>query len=151
MAVPAGAIPGSRLGRVVPRILWYLLDRPHRFGAAAEYQRAVGQVLASKLRALERQDLVVRRVTPSSPPQVTYSLTDRAHAPQASVQGHGESRQSSVPGAPLREGACIGHLENAAFASWEDSEFKEAVEAHSGATGTCQTVVPENAMQGEGR
>jgi len=38
------------------------------------------KVLTSKLRALERQDLVVRRVIPASPPQVTYSLTDRGHA-----------------------------------------------------------------------
>ena len=38
------------------------------------------KVLTSKLRALERQDLVARTVIPSSPPQVTYSLTDRGHA-----------------------------------------------------------------------
>lgn len=37
------------------------------------------KVLTSKLRALERQDLVARTVIPSSPPQVTYSLTDRGH------------------------------------------------------------------------
>jgi len=68
-------------GAWVPRILWYLLDRPHRFG---ELRRSISgvsaKVLTSKLRALERQDLVVRRVIPASPPQVTYSLTDRGHA-----------------------------------------------------------------------
>ena len=68
-------------GAWIPRILWHLLDRPHRFG---ELRRSIdgvsAKVLTSKLRALERQDLVARRVTPSSPPQVTYSLTDRGHA-----------------------------------------------------------------------
>lgn len=68
-------------GAWVPRILWYLLDRPHRFG---ELRRSINgvsaKVLTAKLRALERQDLVVRMVNPTSPPQVTYSLTDRGHA-----------------------------------------------------------------------
>ena len=68
-------------GAWVPRILWYLLDRSYRFG---ELRRSINgvsaKVLTSKLRALERQDLVARMVIPSSPPQVTYSLTDRGHA-----------------------------------------------------------------------
>ena len=68
-------------GAWVPRILWHLLDRPHKFG---ELRRGIegvsAKVLTSKLRTLERQDLVMRRVIPSSPPQVMYSLTDRGHA-----------------------------------------------------------------------
>jgi DNA-binding HxlR family transcriptional regulator len=65
----------------VPRIIWYLLERPHRF---ADLHRSIegvsAKVLTSKLRALERQNLVQRTVLPTSPPQVEYALTERGRA-----------------------------------------------------------------------
>lgn len=51
-------------------------DGPHRFNAL---RRAIGDVsqrmLAVTLRHLERDGLVLRRVFPTNPPQVEYSLT----------------------------------------------------------------------------
>ncbi len=65
----------------VPRIIWYLLEGPRRF---AELQRDIdgvsAKVLTSKLRALEREEIVQRTVLPASPPQVEYALTDRGRA-----------------------------------------------------------------------
>lgn len=85
-------------GAWVPRILWYLLERPHRFG---ELRRSINgvsaKVLTSKLRALERQDLVARKVTPSSPPQVTYSLTDRGHALEPVFRAMEKAARSLFP------------------------------------------------------
>ena len=54
----------------MPRIIWYLLERPHRF---ADLLRSIEGVSAnvptSKLWALERE-----------PPQVEYALTERGRA-----------------------------------------------------------------------
>lgn len=65
-------------GPWVPRILWTLLRGPRRF---AELQRDLNgisaKVLASKLRILEREDIVQRTVFPTTPPQVEYALTAR--------------------------------------------------------------------------
>ena len=65
-------------GPWVPRILWFLLDGPRRF---TELQRDLNgisaKVLASKLRALERENIVKRTVFPTTPPQVEYRLTAR--------------------------------------------------------------------------
>lgn len=52
-------------------------DGPVRFNAL---RREIGDIsqkmLATTLRSLERDGLVSRRVTPTSPPQVEYALTD---------------------------------------------------------------------------
>lgn len=65
----------------MPRIIWYLLERPHRF---ADLHRSIegvsAKVLTSKLRALERERLVLRTVLPTSPPQVEYALTERGRS-----------------------------------------------------------------------
>lgn len=62
----------------MPRIIWYLLEGPHRF---ADLQRNIegvsAKVLTNKLRALERKQVVQRTVLPTSPPQVEYALTER--------------------------------------------------------------------------
>jgi DNA-binding HxlR family transcriptional regulator len=71
-------------GPWVARILWYLLDGPRRF---AELQRDLNgvsaKVLAAKLRALEREDIVKRTVYPTTPPQVEYAVTQRGRAFEA--------------------------------------------------------------------
>jgi DNA-binding HxlR family transcriptional regulator len=68
-------------GAWVPRIISYLLEGPHRF---ADLQRNIegvsAKVLTSKLRALEREQIVQRTVLPASPPQVEYALTERGRA-----------------------------------------------------------------------
>lgn len=68
-------------GPWVARILWCLLDGPRRF---AELQRDLegisAKVLAAKLRALEREDIVKRTVYPTTPPQVEYAVTQRGRA-----------------------------------------------------------------------
>lgn len=91
----------------MPRIIWYLLERPHRFG---ELQRRIegvsAKVLTSKLRALERESLVQRTVLPTSPPQVEYALTERGRAfepvframEEAASRLFPESRQSGSRG-----------------------------------------------------
>ena len=65
----------------MPRIIWSLLEGPRRF---ADLQRDIGdvsaKVLTSKLRALEREQIVQRTVLPTSPPQVEYALTERGRA-----------------------------------------------------------------------
>ncbi|ALA18538.1 MULTISPECIES: helix-turn-helix domain-containing protein [Chelatococcus] len=52
-------------------------ERPHRFN---ELKRKVGgisqQMLTSTLKTLERDGLVTRTVMPTTPPQVSYALTD---------------------------------------------------------------------------
>ena len=57
-------------------VLYALSQRPHRF---RELQRAVEgisqRMLTQTLRGLERDGLVDRAVAPTTPPQVTYSLT----------------------------------------------------------------------------
>jgi DNA-binding HxlR family transcriptional regulator len=62
----------------VPKIIWFLRVGPRRFG---DLRRDLGKispkVLTAKLRALEAEDLVVRRVIATSPPQVEYSLSAR--------------------------------------------------------------------------
>jgi DNA-binding HxlR family transcriptional regulator len=68
-------------GTWVPRIIWFLLEGPRRF---ADLQRDMdgvsAKVLTSKLRALEREQVVQRTVLPKSPPQVEYALTERGRA-----------------------------------------------------------------------
>jgi DNA-binding HxlR family transcriptional regulator len=61
-----------------PTILWRLAEGDHRF---AELRRAVGdvseKVLASQLRELERDGLVIRTAHPGFPLRVDYALSER--------------------------------------------------------------------------
>ncbi|BCJ32861.1 transcriptional regulator [Actinocatenispora thailandica] len=57
-------------------IVGALLDREHRFGELRREIEGISQkVLTANLRALERNGFVARRVYPTSPPAVGYSLT----------------------------------------------------------------------------
>jgi DNA-binding HxlR family transcriptional regulator len=68
-------------GAWVPKIVWFLRFGPRRFG---NLRRDLGtispKVLTAKLRALEEEELIVRRVIATSPPQVEYSLSARGRA-----------------------------------------------------------------------
>lgn len=54
-----------------------LREQPHRF---SELKRKVGgisqQMLTTTLKTLERDGMVTRTVAPTTPPQVSYALTD---------------------------------------------------------------------------
>ncbi|HMO45121.1 MAG TPA: helix-turn-helix domain-containing protein [Rubrivivax sp.] len=68
-------------GAWVPRIIWFLRFGPRRFGDLRRDLDGISpKVLTAKLRALEQESLVVRRVIASSPPQVEYSLSRRGQA-----------------------------------------------------------------------
>jgi DNA-binding HxlR family transcriptional regulator len=58
-------------------VMGKLVDGPQRFGGL---RRAVGgisqKVLTQNLRMLERDGLITRTVRPTTPPSVTYALTD---------------------------------------------------------------------------
>ena len=57
-------------------IIWYLRDRPRRFG---DLKRDIGEVsakvLTDRLRELEKLGVVSRTVKPTSPPTVEYAIT----------------------------------------------------------------------------
>jgi len=63
-------------GKWKPLILFHLQDRTHRFG---ELQKkipgATKKMLTQRLRELERDNIVHRKVYPQVPPRVEYSLT----------------------------------------------------------------------------
>jgi DNA-binding HxlR family transcriptional regulator len=68
-------------GTWVPRIVWYLRFGTRRFGELRRDLKSISsKVLTEKLRALEADGLVVRRVIEASPPQVEYSLSARGRA-----------------------------------------------------------------------
>ena len=64
-------------GRWKPLILWWLNQRTYRF---AELRRAIPgiteKMLTQQLRELEADGVVSRRIYPTVPPKVEYSLTD---------------------------------------------------------------------------
>ena len=60
-----------------PSILWFLGGSPRRFSELrADIPRVSAKVLSTRLRSLEEQGVVTRRVMPTSPPTVEYSLTE---------------------------------------------------------------------------
>jgi DNA-binding HxlR family transcriptional regulator len=64
-------------GAWTPSLIWKLAGDPRRFG---ELQRDVPgispKMLTARLRDLEEKGVVRRRVMPTSPPSVEYSLTE---------------------------------------------------------------------------
>jgi DNA-binding HxlR family transcriptional regulator len=71
-------------------VVMMLKDGPRRF---SELRRAIPEVsqrmLTLTLRGLERDGLVNRKVTPTIPPRVDYSLTDLGRSLQGPVQALG--------------------------------------------------------------
>ncbi|AOZ54778.1 transcriptional regulator, HxlR family [Ketogulonicigenium vulgare] len=83
------------LGRIANK--WTLLivrelgDGPKRFNAL---RRDIGDIsqkmLSSTLKTLERDGIIIRDVTPTTPPQVEYSLTPLGRDMQAPVNALAE-------------------------------------------------------------
>jgi DNA-binding HxlR family transcriptional regulator len=61
-----------------PIVVRALLGGPRRFSQIREYVGHISdRVLSQRLKELEREGIVQRRVIPSSPVRVEYALTDR--------------------------------------------------------------------------
>jgi DNA-binding HxlR family transcriptional regulator len=67
-------------GAWTPNVIWQLSGGPRRFGELrADIPRISAKVLSARLRELEGKEVVERRVVPTSPPSVEYSLTGLGH------------------------------------------------------------------------
>lgn len=72
-------------------VVMRLGERPHRFGELKRSINGVSQrMLTLTVRALERDGLVRRTVTPSIPPRVDYELTELGRSLRAPVQQLGQ-------------------------------------------------------------
>lgn len=102
MAIPTNQVETTsceHISRILARISdkWTMLvvrvlgRGPHRFNALRREVGEISQkVLASTLRDLEENGFVSRRVTPVTPPQVEYALTDLGHDLLTPVQALAE-------------------------------------------------------------
>ena len=64
-------------GAWTPNILWYLRGGPRRFSELrTDIPRISAKVLTARLRELEDRGVIQRRVLPTSPPSVEYSLNE---------------------------------------------------------------------------
>lgn len=68
----------SRVGdKWTVQVVVMLRGRPHRFNALKKSIAGISQqMLTRTLKGLERDGMVLRTVTPTTPPQVEYALTD---------------------------------------------------------------------------
>lgn len=67
-------------GAWTPSIIWYLSAGPRRFTELkGDIPPITPRVLTKRLRELEEQRVISRRVVPSSPPSVEYELTALGH------------------------------------------------------------------------
>ncbi|WPZ07908.1 winged helix-turn-helix transcriptional regulator [Pelagerythrobacter marinus] len=72
------------------QVVMTLADGPVRFNALRRAIDGISQrMLTRTLRALERDGLVVRAVTPSVPPRVDYSLTELGRSLREPVRSLG--------------------------------------------------------------
>jgi DNA-binding HxlR family transcriptional regulator len=63
-------------GAWTPNIVWYLKEQPRRFTELkADLAGVSAKTLTERLRRLERDGVVYRKVIPSSPPTVEYGLS----------------------------------------------------------------------------
>lgn len=61
-------------------VIWHLGFKPNRFARLRDLLPGVSEkVLTSQLRQLEKDGIIHREATKTSPPQVTYSLTRAGH------------------------------------------------------------------------
>ncbi len=79
MDCPMDAILRLIMGQWTSYILWMLFNKgPSRFGVLKrEIEGVSSKVLTERLRMLEKHKIISREVKPASPPEVTYSLTQR--------------------------------------------------------------------------
>lgn len=60
-----------------PSVLWFLSAGPRRFSELrSDIPKVSAKVLSARLRSLEEQGVIARKVMPTSPPTVEYSLTE---------------------------------------------------------------------------
>jgi DNA-binding HxlR family transcriptional regulator len=63
-------------GAWTPNVIWYLSGEPRRFSELrSDIPLISAKVLTGRLRELEDKGVVTRKVMPTSPPSVEYSLT----------------------------------------------------------------------------
>jgi DNA-binding HxlR family transcriptional regulator len=63
-------------GAWTPNVIWYLKEQPRRFTELkADLVGVSAKTLTARLRRLERDGVVYRKVVPSSPPTVEYGLS----------------------------------------------------------------------------
>ena len=64
-------------GAWTPYIIWYLKDNSRRFSELKDDINGISsKVLTQRLRRLEEDGLIARKVVATSPPSVEYSLTE---------------------------------------------------------------------------
>lgn len=64
-------------GAWAPNVIWHLRGGPRRFSELqSDIPPISAKVLSTRLRELEARGVIVRRVCPTTPPSVEYSLTD---------------------------------------------------------------------------
>jgi DNA-binding HxlR family transcriptional regulator len=89
-------------GAWTPNVIWYLRSEPRRFSELmADIPDVSPKVFSARLKRLENDGILIRRVVPTSPPTVEYSLTDLGQeltpAIEAIVQvGHKLKRMRAV-------------------------------------------------------
>ena len=89
-------------GAWTPNVIWYLRSEPRRFSELmADIPGVSPKVFSARLKSLEQDGILIRRVVPTSPPTVEYSLTDLEQeltpAIEAIVQvGHKLKRMRAV-------------------------------------------------------
>jgi DNA-binding HxlR family transcriptional regulator len=86
--------------RWVGLILKLLLERPLRFSELAERLEVVGdRMLADRLKELEQEGVIERRVYPDTPVRVEYRLTEKGRALDAVIDaiGHWSEHWVELP------------------------------------------------------
>ncbi|MCV2873161.1 helix-turn-helix transcriptional regulator [Defluviimonas sp. WL0050] len=64
-------------GTWTPNAIWYLSGGPRRFSELkADMKPVSAKVLTQRLREMEENGIITRRVVPTSPPSVEYELTE---------------------------------------------------------------------------
>lgn len=64
-------------GAWTPNIIWYLHGGPRRFGELRIDIPAISaKMLSARLKEMEANGVIIRRVMPTSPPSTEYELTD---------------------------------------------------------------------------
>jgi len=107
-------------GKWKPLILWWLHQGPHRFAELGRRMPRISEkVLAQHLRELEADGIVRRRVYPTVPPKVEYSLTEYGQSLKRTLRAicdwgrsHMERMgiaEASPTGAPYAQGGAGRH------------------------------------------
>jgi len=74
-------------GKWKPLILWWLHERRHRFAELRRRMPGITErMLTLQLRELEADGIVNRRVYPTVPPRVEYSLTDYGYSLKTALE-----------------------------------------------------------------